>query len=70
MKNITKRLSKSIFSTISSKPPLNSTYTKKTFSDKVKFNYEDPLNLNSLLTEEEQMVKIKSRLLLFILIFN
>lgn len=31
---------------------------QKNFSQKVKFNYEDALNLNSLLKEEESMVLI------------
>jgi hypothetical protein len=30
----------------------------RSFTEKLKFDYEDPLNLNSLLTEEETMVKI------------
>jgi glutaryl-CoA dehydrogenase len=33
----------------------------KMFSAKVKFNYEDPLNLNSLLTEEEGLIMKSSR---------
>jgi len=32
-------------------------YGVRDFSEKIKFNFEDPLNLTSLLTEEEQMVK-------------
>ena len=32
------------------------TNTKKNFASMAKFNYEDPLNLEGLLTEEEKMV--------------
>ena len=50
-KNILKTNTKSKFSLI-----YNS--KSKMFSEKIKFDYEDPLNLNSLLTEEETMVKL------------
>ena len=56
MKNISK-LSKSLLKTYSkSKFSLVQHSTSKMFSEKLKFDYEDPLNLNSLLTEEETMV--------------
>ena len=59
MKNISK-LSKSLFKAFPKNNNLlvNSSTIKKTFSQKIKFDYEDPLNLNSLLTEEETMVNI------------
>jgi hypothetical protein len=60
MKNISK-LSKYIGHTFSKTNPFfyKAMITNKTFSEKVKFNFEDPLNLTSLLTEEEQMVRRK-----------
>lgn len=41
---------------------INNSYSKS-FCDKLKFNYEDPLNFNSLLSEEEQMVYIFYKLI-------
>ena len=48
-KNILKTNTKSKFSFIHNS-------TSRMFSEKIKFDYEDPLNLYSLLTEEETMV--------------
>jgi hypothetical protein len=41
----------------SNQPFFQARYCLKDFSEKIKFNFEDPLNFTSLLTEEEQMVK-------------
>lgn len=36
-------------------------FPKKFFSQKITFNFEDPLNLNSLLKEEERMIMNSAR---------